>query len=195
MANPFLNVLKGILDKVQERNAKDPNVKTADTSIFDNLTKKVTETKEAPDFSDILNKVNEVQVENEADPHVETADKSVFEDMMKEIEALKAKVAENEAKAAPAPPPVVKSAPTATPSTNSSEMMAMTNSMGGSLALRAEPDMGAAVNHIRLPDNSLLRVIEYSDKSIILDGKETKFVLVEFDGQRGWILDSYLNFN
>ena len=138
----------------------------------------------------------ETNAEASADPNVETADKSVFEDMLKEIEALKAKVAAQE-NAAPAPP-VFESTPAPAPTPAPSapaEVMAMTNSNSGSLALRAKPDMGAPINTIRVPDNSLIRVIEYSDKSIILDGQETKFVLVEFDGQTGWILDSYLNFN
>jgi len=202
MANPFLNMLKGVLDKVQERNTKNPEVKTADPSVFEQLSKKVTASNNVPDFSNIQESIKEVQVTNEADPNVETADKSVFEDMLKEIEALKAKVAaqENAAPATPAPPapPVFEStpAPAPTPAPSApSEMMAMTNSNSGSLSLRAKPDMGAAINTIRIPDNSLIRVIEYSDKSIILDGQETKFVLVEYEGQSGWILDSYLNFN
>ena len=196
MANPFLNMLKGVLDRVQERNTKNPEVKTADPSVFEELNKKVTASNNVPDFSNIQESIKEVQVTNEADPNVETADKSVFEDMLKEIEALKAKVAAQE-NAAPAPP-VFESTPAPAPTPAPSapaEVMAMTNSNSGSLALRAKPDMGAPINTIRVPDNSLIRVIEYSDKSIILDGQETKFVLVEFDGQTGWILDSYLNFN
>ena len=162
MANPFLNMLKGVLDRVQERNTKNPEVKTADPSVFEELNKKVTASNNVPDFSNIQESIKEVQVTNEADPNVETADKSVFEDMLKGIEALKAKVAAQE-NAAPAPP-VFESTPAPAPTPAPSapaEVMAMTNSNSGSLALRAKPDMGAPINTIRVPDNSLIRVIEY----------------------------------
>lgn len=71
----------------------------------------------------------------------------------------------------------------------------MTNSMGGSLSLRAQPDMGAPVHSIRVPDNSLVKVLKYSENSIRLDGKDTRFVLVQVGDQEGWLLESYLNFN
>jgi len=71
---------------------------------------------------------------------------------------------------------------------------AMTNSTG-SLALRQTPDMGSQQLNIRVPNKSLLNILEYSENAIILDGKRSRFVLVEYQGQSGWILESYLNFN
>ena len=72
---------------------------------------------------------------------------------------------------------------------------AMTNSMGGSLALRSAPEMGSAQTKIRVPDKTLLRVIQYSENAINLDGRRSRFVLVDYNGQQGWILENYLNFN
>ena len=71
---------------------------------------------------------------------------------------------------------------------------AMTNSPG-SLALRDAPSMGAGKLDFRVPNKSLLNILEYSENSIILDGKKSRFVLIEYQGQQGWILESYLNFN
>ena len=67
--------------------------------------------------------------------------------------------------------------------------------MGGSLALRTAPEMGAPQTNFRIPDKTLLKIIQYSDNSINLDGRKSRFVLVDYNGQRGWILENYLNFN
>lgn len=72
---------------------------------------------------------------------------------------------------------------------------AMTNSNGGSLQLRAKPDMGSPMTQIFVPDSSMIRVIGYSEHSINLDGKDVRFALVDFNGQQGWTFESYLNFN
>jgi hypothetical protein len=72
---------------------------------------------------------------------------------------------------------------------------AVTNSMGGSLAMRAAPDMGAQQSNLRIPDKSLLRILQYSDNAIHLDGRRSRFVLVDYKGQQGWVLENYLNFN
>ncbi len=72
---------------------------------------------------------------------------------------------------------------------------AMTNSMGGSLSIRLKPDFGSTVNHVRIPEDTLINVLEYSKKTIDLDGKIQRWAHIEFNGQRGWIPEGYLNFN
>lgn len=204
--NPLISLIKQVVTNVQKNNEADPNVKTADPAVFEQMAKKF-ETKSAEvadtddDLCDVLcEEVNQSQVENEADPNIETADNSVFEQMKKELEALKAKVAEQgTAAAAGASAPDVPAAPSAPAapvvSTASEAVMAMTNSGGGSLALRKEPNMGATSFDVRIDDSSLVKVLEYSENSIMLDGKASRFVLIEANGQTGWLLESYLNFN
>ena len=194
--NPLISLIKQVVTNVQKKNEADPNVKTADPSVFEQMTKKL-ETKSAEvvdtddDLCDVLcEEVNQSQVENEADPNVETADNSVFEQMKKELEALKAKVADQETAASTPDSPVVPHA-----ANSADAMMAMTNSGGGSLSLRKEPNMGSASHDIRVDDSTLVKVIEYSDNKIMLDGKASRFVLIEAAGQTGWLLESYLNFN
>ncbi len=201
MINLF-KIAKAIATKVQENNKRDPNVKTADGSVFDKMFERFDKSKQEAEvaqpkdlgevYKQLEKQVSEVKVENEADPKVETADTSVFDNMMKEIEELKKKVAEQE-NASTSPAPGASNSPST--SHAAADMMAMTNSNGGSLALRMEPDMGSAINSVRVPEFSLLRVIEYTDKSINLDGKTSRFVLVEYEGQQGYLLESYLNFN
>jgi len=48
---------------------------------------------------------------------------------------------------------------------------------------------------MRIPDSSQLKVLEYSDYTINLDGRLSGFARVEYKGQRGRNLESYLNFN
>ncbi len=52
--------------------------------------------------------------------------------------------------------------------------------------------MGSPMRQVRIPDNSRLKVLSYSDNKIILDGKESRFAKVEFEGQMGRVLESYL---
>ena len=205
---PLFDLFKGAVEKVRKMNEANPKVKTADSSVFDNVIKNFQKSKDKPHVvteeeycDDVCEEIGSVQVENEADPNVETAEKSVFDDMKAEIEALKAqiqsqKTAPPQAQAQsgpidfnpiPTPPP--------SPTSESAGAMAMTNSMGGSLGLRAEPDMGATVHNVRVPDQSLVKVLKYSENKIRLDGKDTRFALVQIGDQQGWLLESYLNFN
>ena len=129
--------------------------------------------------------------------------------MQKELDALKAQIAnQNSAPAsAPASAPVTTASTTTTNYSNPTEVvevkrtpaveqiLAMTNSGGGSLSMRTAPDMGAGTMESRVADSSLVKVIEYSKNSIHLDGKNTRFVKVDVNGQVGWLLESYLNFN
>ncbi len=199
---PFFSILKEVIKSVKNKNQADPNVKTADPSVFDQLEKRVDNSKPAETevfIEEMKRNVDHVQRENRDNPNVETADRSIFENMQKELEALKAKMAQqnNTTASAPAasstytnePAPEVKRTPAV------EQTLAMTNSGGGSLSMRTQPDMGAATLDTRVADSSLVKVIQYSDNSIHLDGKNTRFVKVDVNGQVGWILESYLNFN
>ncbi len=64
---------------------------------------------------------------------------------------------------------------------------------GGSLAMRVDHKMGAGQLRKRLPDNVNVRILDHTTKNAInLDGKKTGWYKVEYEGQQGWILDSYL---
>lgn len=96
---PLFDLLRGAVEKVKKMNQANPDVKTADSSVFDNVIKNFQKSKDKPHViteeeycDDVCEEIATVQVENEADPHVETADKSVFDNMKAEIEALKAQI-------------------------------------------------------------------------------------------------------
>lgn len=86
-------------------------------------------------------------------------------------------------------------APVVPPSNVQNAPIAMTNSMGGSLQLRAKADMGSPMTQVFVPDRSQIRVLGFSSHSINLDGKDVRFALVDYNGQQGWTFESYLNFN
>jgi len=170
----IFDVFGEIIKQVANKNEKDENVKTADPVIFEEVKKKLENLdanvpkggRRAGSFKDYQEKVLEAQRENEANPEVETADKSVFDDLLAELKKLQDQALGNQA---------------------------VTNS-GGSLELRVAPDMGANKLANRVPNASLLKIIKYSDNKIILDGQPSRFVLVDYQGQQGWILESYLTF-
>jgi len=147
------------------------------------------------DILDMMRKrVEEAKVENKVDPKVETAHGSVYENIMRELENLRNQP-EQSANNQPGSANQSGSQPGWAPPVQSGVMQAMTNS-GGSLQIRKNPDMGAAMHQtVRIPDQSLLKVLEYSNNKINLDGKLSRFALVEYNGVQGWILESYLNFN
>lgn len=100
------NLLQTAVKRVQESNRNNPDVRTADSSIFDKLKDKLEDVKnnvgprkrgESTNLLDQLrNRIDEVKRNNEADPNVDTADNSVFDDMKRELEELKAKIAAEE---------------------------------------------------------------------------------------------------
>jgi len=200
---PFFNIIKEVIKSVKNKNQSDPNVKTADPSVFDKIQDHVNNAKPKDSGSfidDMKRNVNHVQRENRDNPNVATADHSVFENMQKELEALKSRFTQQNNTPAT-------TAPGTSPSTNNydtvetkrtpavEQVLAMTNSGGGSLSMRTQPDMGAPHLDTRVADSSMVKVIEYSKNSIHLDGKNTRFVKVDVNGQIGWLLESYLNFN
>lgn len=208
----FVPVLANILKKALKNNTEDPDVKTADPVVFEELKKKFekvepleTENRQDDILERMKRRVEEAKVENEVNPDVETAHGSVYENIMRELEKLK-----NQSSQAGGVPPVLSrdippvvppardhsgSQPGWAPPQQSSVMQAMTNS-GGSLQIRQSPDMGAAIHQtVRIPDQRLITILEYSTNKINLDGKLSRFALIEYNGVRGWILESYLNFN
>lgn len=194
------NVLSTIITQVQKRNQENPNVTTANPRVFEDVQRKlevadsqpVTTKSRADLYKDYMEKIREAQRENEASQEVETADKSVYDDFLQEIERLKTGVQHQDAGKAP---DLDFGKPQAPSAGSALGVQAMTNSMGGSLQMRQSPDMGAPKSQIFVPDQTLIRVIEYSNNSIVLDGQESRFALVDFNGQRGWVLEKYLNFN
>lgn len=190
-------LIRGAVKSVQSKNKADDNVKTADASVFSDLTDRLEKTtSNVPEsksdeelYEEIRRQIEESRHQNECDENVETADSSVYSNLSSQIEELKAKLAAEKAKnsseyhheAKPAFDPM-------------KQTTAMTSSPMGSLQMRANPEFGAAINIHTIPDKSQIRILQWSDKTINLDGKDSKFVLVEYNGQQGWILDSYLDF-
>ena len=206
----FLYAFGDLLRKVATRNREDEQVKTADKSIFDEVQKEVEEVEQQDTVTktraDILReyreKIKEAQHENEVNPEVETASRSVYDDLMAEVDKMREEeelynrdqvFSQGQTHdpirvlgESPAPEP------SRAPNLGS---QAVTNSMGGSLAMRAAPDMGARQSNMRIPDKSMLRILEYSENAINLDGRRSRFVLIEYNGEKGWVLENYLNFN
>ncbi len=200
----FFNLAKTIIDVVKNKNEADENVKTADRTVFENMEKKIRDidttvakdnTRSRSDiYEEMRRRMEEVRVENEADPEIETADNSVFSDMQRQIEELQKKL-ESQEQVQEQVHVNESSGVSHSDRSASDEMMAVTNSMGGSLELRMEDNMGAQKHPIRIPDNALIQILGFSENSIHLDGKETRFVFVDYNGTRGWLLESYLNRN
>lgn len=206
LGNVMGSLLKKVVQEVQNRNRSNPNVPTAESSVFENIVEKFKNRQQQADdpatsytpsteefYDDLCNDLDHAQTANAVDPNVATADSSVYAEMKAQIEALKAKV-DAQAKA-----PTINSM--ALPELNSIDSgpvskaagtMATTNSNGGSLAFRTAPDMGAPTHNVRIPEYSQLRVLGYSNNSINLDGINSRFAQVEFNGQVGWVLEAYL---
>ncbi len=207
----LFEVFGQILKQVANKNEADPTVETAEPVVFEDLKKKIeeVETNETTGrrrgdiYKDYSEKVREAQRENEASTEVKTADNSVYDNLMKELERLQ----QNEMEDSPSGPvhhsnpefdsPVfghsqgASSMPPLGQTENTSPNV-YTNSNGGSLQLRTQPEMGAPKMDFRVPDRSLINVLQLSENSIILDGQRSRFALIEYQGQRGWILESYL---
>ncbi len=102
----FANLVKNAVEKVQERNRNNPNVRTADNNIFDKLKDKFDEVKNNVEsrrekggtnlLDQLRDRIDQVKRDNEANPNQETADNSVFDDMKRELDELKAKIAAEE---------------------------------------------------------------------------------------------------
>ena len=99
MAN-ILNVLLKTIEDVQQKNQKNPNEETADSSIFDLLKNEVAKLGNKVDNNavqkgrrnpkSILDMIKDgiegVRKQNRKDPKVKTAPKSVFDNILKQVE-------------------------------------------------------------------------------------------------------------
>ena len=194
----FIDLARTVISAVQKRNQENPDVKTADKTVFETMEKEVedidrntntsSDTSRAEAYKEMRRRMEKIQKSNEADPHVETADSSVFDEMQRQIEELNRKIEQQQ-----------QNQTSGQANTDGyqakNESRAVTNSNGGSLEIRKTPSMGASKLDVRIPDGTLLQILEHSDQSIILDGQKSTFVFVNYNGHKGWILDSYLNMN
>lgn len=211
----LFSVLKELANKVKHKNEANPNVETAPGTIFKSIQDAIENVKQNSECVDddpmpekrtqtveeLKERVFEVQRQNEADPNIPTADSSIFDELSDLLDKHKAQpgashieeseVFEHDAEYEE----VIPRSSSPAPSSSSDRLMAITNSMGGSLALRAEPDFGAALNELRIPDATIIQIIKYSDHSINLDGKDSRWALINYEGQQGWVLEGYLSFN
>ena len=161
--------------KVQKANEANPNVETAHTSVFDDMLEQI---------RDIEKKVESQWETAQPELPATHAAKSPYEEVLEKLTRLEHKVESQHQREMPQ-----------SQMGQAAGMAAWTNSQGGSLSIRKNPDMGSSTFEMRIPDSSQLRVLEYSQNTINIDGKTSRFAYVEYDGQRGWILESYLNFN
>ena len=207
--------------EVQQDNRESQSEKTASGSIFDNIRKKVdnmqnqnsqpTNPSSTNPFDDFRKSVEEAQYENKENPEVETAEPSVFDRMRTEIERM-----ERESKDNPGNTPsfeeehtnnipfetkydhIYEEPKAEAPAPKAERRVgvgssAMVDGGGGSLALRMDPSMGSAKNASRIPHGANIQVLEYNDANKInLDGKIQGWYKVNFNGQIGWVLESYL---
>jgi len=204
----LINLVRNVTKAVQDRNVADPQVKTADPSIFDKLNERL-ETEQSLENNDshvdmferMKKHVEEVKYDNECDDTCETAEPSVFEDLQREIEILKQKVDAQEAndftgqQSDSWTPQNSGSQESYAPNRNDGVMQAMTNSMGGSLGMSMAPEIGGPSYPDRIPDRSVVTVLKYSENMVNLDNKNSRFAYIDFNGQQGWIPEVYLNFN
>ncbi|MEL6987060.1 MAG: hypothetical protein AAGK97_04445 [Bacteroidota bacterium] len=173
------------IKQTKEENEADPNVETADPSVFDEMQREIERLKA---------KIEEKEAKGETDfenwDYTDDDDFSDYERHQTEP-TFEQPTFEQPTFEQPSYEQPSYERPTGVPSNAN---MAVTNSFGGSIALRMNPDMGAPQNVIRVPDQSMIKVLEYSDKKIILDNKETRWVKIDYNGNQGWILESYMNF-
>lgn len=203
----LINLVRNAAKAVQERNHADPEVKTADPSIFDKLNERLEseQVEESNDshvdmFERMKKHVEEVKYDNECDEECETAEPAVFEDLKREIELLKQKVNAQKEGEFSGPQsdswmPQSSGRPESFANNTSNVMQAMTNSMGGSLGMTMDPQIGGASLPDRIPDGTVVTVIKYSENSVNLDNRNSRFALVDYNGHQGWIPEVYLNFN
>jgi len=204
----LINLVRKVTKAVQEKNVADPEVKTADSSIFDKLNERMEAEQPSQNndshvdmFERMKKHVDEVQYDNECDVECETAEPSVFADLQREIGILRQKVDAQEAndftgqQSDSWTPQSSGTKESYAPTRNSGVTQAMTNSMGGSLGLSIAPEIGGASFSDRIPDRSVVTIIKFSENMANLDNKDSRFAFVDFNGKQGWIPEVYLNFN
>ncbi len=199
-----------VFDRIKEA-LNDMKEKAASTNPGSNNAGGVGDTpvRETMEPLDMLKKkVEEVKMQNAEDPNVPTAEESVFERMKKMIEEQQAQANAEASNSTPVDTgnwstPETPTTSYETPATPEAPVFdkyavgnfAMTNSMGGSLSIRQQPDFGAPTNAIRIPESSKVKLLEYSEHTVNIDGADSRWAKVDFNGTVGWILETYLNFN
>ena len=160
--SPF-DIFKSEIEDVQTKNRENPNVETAEPSVFDKM---------------------RAEIERmEAEAKTGSAGTGVFEE--EHSSNMPYDSSFDEVVNTPAPP--------ATPRVLQVGGMANTLSGGGSLGMRITPDMGAGKNATRIPSGAQIKILDYNDQNKInLDGKICGWYKVDFNGQQGWILANYL---
>lgn len=172
-------------------------------------------------FDLLRDKVNNVKDENEADPEQETAPRSLFDKLQDELEQLKkenerkeleeAKVKDNpwdinvdyeeekpvhqETRDYVEPKVVQPTYIDPSPKGNMAILAVgdvAANHAPGSLEIRIAPQFGAGIFNVRLPVHGQVRILGFSDHTVNLDGKDSRWVNVDFQGNNGWVLESYL---
>lgn len=99
----------------------------------------------------------------------------------------------------PKPNPIPTNSPTyeppvVHPSSFQVGSMATADGNGGSLALRMNNHITASQNAQRVPHGAQVRILGQSDQNKInLDGQICGWYKVEYNGQIGWLLDTYLH--
>jgi len=209
----LFSVLKEKLDQVRQENHDDPEVETAEPSIFDRMRQELEKLEAQKEAHKTTTQThNETDYDFGSEPSVGSNESgseefgNVFDGIGDDIfnketgnvvDEVKDNVFNKETGNVPPTyeqPPSYEQ-PKAETGKRSIQIggMAMTSSMGGSLAMRIDPNMGAGQNSTRVPDGSQLRILEYSDQNKInLDGQICGWYKVDFNGQQGWILDMYL---
>ena len=193
----LFSVLKEKLDQVRQENHDDPEVETAEPSIFDRMREELEKLEAQKDTHKTTAQThNEPDYDFGSEPST-GSNESSSEEFGNVFDGIGDDVFNKETGNVPSnheQPPSYEQ-PNIETGKRSIQIggMAMTNSMGGSLAMRVDPNMGAGQNSMRVPDGSQLRVLEYSDQNKInLDGQICGWYKVDFNGQQGWILDMYL---
>ncbi len=219
--------LRDRIEDTRKENEADPNVNTADPSVFDDMQRELAELK-----AKIAEQEREQQ-NKEHDARLADLKAQAAEEKRRAEEANKPKMPRGlddlkipgitpttpqvprglddlkipgVTPSFPTPPPrrgkLRATPPPAQPSYHERKThevaagaTAVMNSMGGSLAIRMHPELNSPQSTKRVQDQSLVRILRYTEDTLNVDGMDSRWVEIEYDGERGWVLERYLNFN
>jgi len=229
--------LRDRIEDTRKENEADPNVNTADPSVFDDMQRELAELKAK------IAEQERVQQNKEHDERLADLKAQAEEEKRRAEEANKPKIVpptvprglddlkltnvttpntpqaprglddltipnvtpsfptrpKGKLRATPPTPPPPSPNPNAYVRKKTHQVVAgasgVTNSMGGSLAIRMHPELNSPQSVLRVPDKSLVRLLQYTEETLNVDGMESRWVEIEYNGERGWILERYLNFN
>ncbi len=94
-------LIKNLIKKAQKENKKNPDVKTAPKSLFDNLKGKINQTKikkgdsEEVVIEKIKKQIDQARKENKKNPNEATADKALFVRLKELLDENKSKISSN----------------------------------------------------------------------------------------------------